>query len=318
MVESATDETGGIGLMQEEKTPKVSVCVVTYNQEKYIRQCLQSIVDQETDFDFEVIVSDDCSTDGTRAIVQEFAKRYPVVVKPIFHEKNVGAFKNYVLTHNAASGWYVSHCDGDDYFLSNKLQKQADYLDANEGCSITYTRSKIFNDKGESWESANGLPQIFPENKFNACDLLSLGSIGIHSTQMYRRCSRKTMQPDFLTLDYFYAIEYLLAGYGYYFDEVLSAYRYNKNAGTLSTSSANQNKNKKLIAKYQLYYAKKAPHLKKCILIGALTFLMIDIKNLRLSALFFARNILYLLGPISLKDLYRNLQYVHVFRTRRP
>ena len=58
------DETLG------KKTPKVSVCVITYNQEKYIAQCLQSIVDQETDFDFEIIVGDDCSTDGTREIVR--------------------------------------------------------------------------------------------------------------------------------------------------------------------------------------------------------------------------------------------------------
>ena len=61
-----------------DRPPKVSVCVVTYNQEKYIRQCLQSIVDQETDFDFEVIVADDCSTDRTSCIVQEFADKYPI------------------------------------------------------------------------------------------------------------------------------------------------------------------------------------------------------------------------------------------------
>ena len=79
-----------------EKKPKVSVCVVTYNQEKYIRQCLQSIVDQETDFDFEVIVSDDCSMDGTCAIVQEFVEKYPGMVKPIFHDRNMGALRSVV------------------------------------------------------------------------------------------------------------------------------------------------------------------------------------------------------------------------------
>ena len=62
--------------MHQEKTPKVSVCVITFNHEKYIRQCLQSIVDQETNFDFEVIVGDDCSKDGTREVVQEFAGKY--------------------------------------------------------------------------------------------------------------------------------------------------------------------------------------------------------------------------------------------------
>src|SRR5450759_3411095 len=71
-----------------EKIPKVSVCVVTYNQEKFIRQCLQSIVDQETDCDFEVIVGDDCSTDGTRDIVREFAERYPTMIKVILQDTN--------------------------------------------------------------------------------------------------------------------------------------------------------------------------------------------------------------------------------------
>jgi cellulose synthase/poly-beta-1,6-N-acetylglucosamine synthase-like glycosyltransferase len=73
-----------------EQAPKVSVCVVTYNQEKYIGQCLQSVVDQETDFDFEVLVADDCSTDGTRLILHEFANKYPGIVKPILSEVNVG------------------------------------------------------------------------------------------------------------------------------------------------------------------------------------------------------------------------------------
>ena len=83
--------------MQDMKTPKVSVCVVTYNQEKYIRQCLQSIVDQETNFNFEILVSDDCSTDATRTIVLEFASKYPEIVKPMFRDRNVGAVKNFVL-----------------------------------------------------------------------------------------------------------------------------------------------------------------------------------------------------------------------------
>ena len=95
--------------------PEVSVCVVTYNQEKYITECLQSVVDQETDFDFEVLVGDDCSTDGTRRIVQEFAEKYPDIIKPILHSKNTGAFHNYVSVHNAAMGKYIAHLDGDDY-----------------------------------------------------------------------------------------------------------------------------------------------------------------------------------------------------------
>ena len=105
-----------------ERRPKVSVCVVTYNQKKYIRQCLQSIVDQEADFDFEVIVGDDCSEDGTREIVQEFVERYPGLVKAVLHEKNVGIVVNYRSVHDLARGEYIAHCDGDDLWLCIQIK----------------------------------------------------------------------------------------------------------------------------------------------------------------------------------------------------
>lgn len=83
--------------------PKVSVCVVTYNQEKYIRQCLQSIVDQETNFLFEIIVADDCSTDGTAAIIRDFYHKYPSIIKSFFHYRNIGPAKNIFFTYKKRS-----------------------------------------------------------------------------------------------------------------------------------------------------------------------------------------------------------------------
>jgi glycosyltransferase involved in cell wall biosynthesis len=76
-----------------------------------------------------VIVGDDVSTDGTRAIVQEFAKRYPQTVIPILHEQNIGPTQNYLAVHNRASGEYIAHIDGDDFALPGKLEKQARILD---------------------------------------------------------------------------------------------------------------------------------------------------------------------------------------------
>lgn len=88
---------------------KVLVCVIAYCQEKYIRQCLQSIVDQETGSGFEVIVTNGCSTDGSRGIVREFADRYPDMVKPLFHKDNIGALKNFVFVHEYARGEYIAY-----------------------------------------------------------------------------------------------------------------------------------------------------------------------------------------------------------------
>jgi len=115
---------------------KVSVCVVTYNQEKYIAECLDSLVSQETDFKFEIIVGEDCSTDGTRAIVQQYVDKYPDIVKPIFHKNNVGAVENVKQVYIAAKGKYIAHMDGDDMALPTKLQKQFDIMEKNPQAMI--------------------------------------------------------------------------------------------------------------------------------------------------------------------------------------
>ena len=118
-------------MINETDDIKVSVCVVTYNQEKYIAECLDSLVSQETDFKFEIIVGEDCSTDGTRAIVQQYVDKYPDIVKPVFHEQNVGAVENIKQVYLAAKGKYIAHMDGDDMALPTKLQKQFDIMEDN-------------------------------------------------------------------------------------------------------------------------------------------------------------------------------------------
>jgi glycosyltransferase involved in cell wall biosynthesis len=165
----------------DEKNPKVSVCVVTYNQEKYIHQCLQSIVDQETDFDFEVIVSDDCSTDGTRAIVQGFAEKYPRVVKAIFHEKNIGAVKNFIHVHSLAKGEYVAHMDGDDSWRQGKLSFQVSYLDSDPSCR--YIADYIGIRKLQESQILK-----FDENK-----LFAENNPVLHSSKLYRRSIHENM-----------------------------------------------------------------------------------------------------------------------------
>lgn len=122
--------------MQVEPAPKVSVCVVTYNQEKYIGQCLQSLVDQQTDFPFEIIVGDDCSTDGTREIVEEFRQKYPKLIRTVFRETNIGAVANLVDVYKRASGKYIAHMDGDDFASPNKIQQQVEALESNKDCTI--------------------------------------------------------------------------------------------------------------------------------------------------------------------------------------
>ena len=169
------------------RRPKVSVCVITYNQERYIRQCLQSLVDQQTNFDFEVIVGDDCSTDGTRAVVQEFVERYPGIVRPLFQEHNTGGSRNNLEVHAAATGEYVAHVDGDDYALPDKLQAQADVLDRDPGCMAVWHQVDFFDDAGGFCSGTTADLSSFKLGRVTFADAIRLGFIGVYSALMYRR-----------------------------------------------------------------------------------------------------------------------------------
>ncbi len=210
----------------EKQSPKVSVCVVTYNQENYITECLQSIVDQETDFEFEVIVSDDCSTDRTRDIIREFAAKYPCII-PVLREQNIGAFQNFIQTHNMAQGEYVCHMDGDDYWLAGKLQYQVNILDNQPQVVQCWTCANVVTDNGEfmSVFPSTLARYFYPENLNPEDIVLSYGLVGHHSTQMYRKSARNKNLIKNNCLDYWVAFTISLKGKSFYSKKVLSVYR---------------------------------------------------------------------------------------------
>lgn len=111
--------------------PKVSVALWTYNHEQFIAQAIESVLMQQTDFEYELIIGEDCSTDGTRAIVVEYFQKYPERIRPLLHEHNVGGAANSIAVLNACRGQYVALLDGDDYWTDpRKLQKQVNFLEA--------------------------------------------------------------------------------------------------------------------------------------------------------------------------------------------
>lgn len=131
--------------------PKVSVMVLTYNHEDFIRKTLTSILEQKTDFDFEIIVGDDASTDGTANIIQEFYEKYPDKIVPFLHEKNLGGFGKANTLHSLerAKGTYIAPMDGDDYWTDPlKLQKQADLLDAEPDVVACFHNAEIVFEDG--------------------------------------------------------------------------------------------------------------------------------------------------------------------------
>ena len=121
-------------MQEENNTIIVSIRCITYNHAPYIRQCLDGFVMQKTNFRFEAIVHDDASTDGTDAIVREYAAKYPDIIKPIFETENQWSKHDgslHRIMTNACKGKYIAMCEGDDYWIDpNKLQKQVDFLES--------------------------------------------------------------------------------------------------------------------------------------------------------------------------------------------
>ena len=134
--------------------PKVSVFMLTYNHEQYIKQALDSALAQETDFDVEIVIGEDCSTDNTRAIVADYVVRYPGRIRTLFHDANVGMSRNVVLVLEACTGEYIALLEGDDYWTDpHKLQKQVDFLDAHPDYAISAHNVTVLKSDGQSGTS---------------------------------------------------------------------------------------------------------------------------------------------------------------------
>lgn len=116
--------------------PLVSISCITYNHEPYIRQCLDSFLMQQCDFEYEILIHDDASTDGTSDIIREYQKKYPEIIKPIIQTENQWSqgVRGIMAKFNfsRAKGKYIALCEGDDYWTDSlKLQKQVDFLEEN-------------------------------------------------------------------------------------------------------------------------------------------------------------------------------------------
>ena len=127
----------------------LSVIMTTYNHERYIAQAIESVLRQQTDFRIEIVIGEDCSTDRTRAIAEDYATQYPDAIRIITSAENVGWRKNYRRTIAAARGKYIALLDGDDYFTHRKkLQMQVDLLEANPDVGMCYGRSERKDENG--------------------------------------------------------------------------------------------------------------------------------------------------------------------------
>ena len=170
--------------------PKVSVMVITYNHGKYIRQALESILRQERDFDLEINVIDDASTDDTQRIALEYQERYPGVVNCLFNESNVGHIATQLNTYRgfqSLRGQYFALLEGDDYWSDQtKLRKQVAFLDANPSyVACAHNTLKVYDDGSRPPE--HFLPfKKFGRNRATIADLISMSGVYHLSSVLYR------------------------------------------------------------------------------------------------------------------------------------
>lgn len=154
------------------KRPLVSVNMQTYNHERFIRQAIEGVVMQETDFEYELIIGEDCSTDRTRGICFEYQKKYPDKIRVLWAEENVWRASGNVLRCLVRSrGKYVAYCEGDDYWTDpKKLQKQVEYMETHPGCAMTFHHRWVAGADGvvppgnqvpeKAWAGVAGWPMV--------------------------------------------------------------------------------------------------------------------------------------------------------------
>lgn len=122
----------------------VSVMIITYNHERYIRAALDSVLEQQVSFPIEIVIGEDCSTDGTRAILCDYAAQYPARIRLLLHEQNLGVSHNWEITMRECRGKYIALLEGDDYWtIPHKLQKQVDFLEAHSDYSMCFHNARV-------------------------------------------------------------------------------------------------------------------------------------------------------------------------------
>lgn len=133
-------------------TPSISVIMTVYNHEKYLRQAIEGVLNQVTDFPFEILINDDASTDGSASIIREYEQAHPEIIIGIYQKKNLYSrgvdFWSSIFSPRAR-GKYLAYCEGDDFWIrDDRLQKTVDYLEAHPECSAVYQNCVIVDEEG--------------------------------------------------------------------------------------------------------------------------------------------------------------------------
>ncbi len=205
--------------------PKVSVMIITYNQEHFIRETLDSVVSQNYP-NLEIVVADDCSKDATPEIIIEYQQRYPNMIVPVLNPKNLGITGNCNAAFFACTGEFVAVMGGDDLFLPEKILRQVEQFEQDPEVVISYHPVEIFNSADNKvLYVTNQLPR---EDLGDAYEIIAKGGIPGASSVMVRRgaCPAKGFDERLpVVSDWLFYIEVALQGKVVKLDGVYGKYR---------------------------------------------------------------------------------------------
>lgn len=231
----------------------VSICCIAYNHEKYIGKALDSFLMQKTTFDYEIIVHDDASTDGTASIIKQYEKRYPNKIRGIYQKENQyskGNKRILLFAHEIANGKYIALCEGDDFWTDeNKLQRQVEFMEANKDCGGCFHSGSIIDAK-KNYIVGECKTKKYSQ-KITVEDILGCKGLAIVSSSiMYRKSILNTI-PNFFLISPVgdFPLQIIIASnkYAYYMEDNMSAYQINvKNSWTSSTRGYKNLKKKRL------------------------------------------------------------------------
>lgn len=176
--------------------PLVSIRCTVYNHEPFLRQCLDGFVMQQTTFPFEAIVHDDASTDGSAAIIGEYAEKYPDIIKPIYetenqHSKHDGSLAKIMNAAIHPAAKYIALCEGDDYWTDPlKLQNQVDFLERNPDYTMCFHRANTIDDEtGEEYEREPGKTfRTLQTRDYTSTELFEVWTVPTASMLYRREC----------------------------------------------------------------------------------------------------------------------------------
>ena len=230
----------------EKKEILVSINCIVYNHKEYIKDTLEGFLMQKTNFNYEILINDDASTDGTAEIIKEYEKKYPNLIKPLYqiqnqYSKGINMFD---INNKRAKGKYIAYCEGDDYWTDPfKLQKQVDYMEENEKCGMCFHKIEILDHRQNKIIGEEGA-----YNKSKVClvdDIIEKGGSFVATCSIMVRKSlidRSEFYNKFCSWSYGTKLFFSSKEYSYYMNESMGVYRVNTGTNWTSINSSIEKK----------------------------------------------------------------------------